>query len=290
MDDRVEPPEKFTFSPWVRCPPCDSSSERIVSPGSRHGEVHGHVRLCASVRLDVRVLGAEQRLRAVDRELLDLVDDLAAAVVAAAGIALGVLVRRPQPTASSMDGQVKFSDAISSISPRCRSSSRSRSAAISGSTSARPRCGGRSASEGVGRHPRDATPARPGQPKSLRPPGPHPRGARGARGPVRSSTVDGMPGSSPPSRTAATPARISVGHIVERDEDRPPVEVRARRRDHADAVSTSAARPGDSGTRTPIVSGLRTGEPGQAALRVRHDEGERPRDQPSLGQLGTSSN
>ena len=33
-------------------------------------------------------------LRAVDRELLDLVDDLAAAVVALAGIALGVLVRR----------------------------------------------------------------------------------------------------------------------------------------------------------------------------------------------------
>ena len=40
------------------------------------------------------MLGAEQRLRAVDRELLDLVDDLAAAVVALARIALGVLVRR----------------------------------------------------------------------------------------------------------------------------------------------------------------------------------------------------
>ncbi len=48
----------------------------------------------ARVRLDVRVLGAEELLRAVDRELLDLVDDLAAAVVAAAGIALRVLVRR----------------------------------------------------------------------------------------------------------------------------------------------------------------------------------------------------
>jgi hypothetical protein len=46
------------------------------------------------VRLHVRVLGAEELLRAVDRELLDLVDDLAAAVVALAGIALGVLVRR----------------------------------------------------------------------------------------------------------------------------------------------------------------------------------------------------
>jgi hypothetical protein len=44
------------------------------------------------VRLDVRVLGAEQLLRAVDRELLDLVDDLAAAVVATTRIALGLLV------------------------------------------------------------------------------------------------------------------------------------------------------------------------------------------------------
>ncbi len=57
-------------------------------------EVRGHVRLRAGVRLDVRVLGAEELLRAVDRELLDLVDDLAAAVVAPARIPLGVLVRR----------------------------------------------------------------------------------------------------------------------------------------------------------------------------------------------------
>jgi hypothetical protein len=49
------------------------------------------------VRLYVRVLGAEERLRAVDRRLLDLVDDLAAAVVALAGVALGVLVRRNAP-------------------------------------------------------------------------------------------------------------------------------------------------------------------------------------------------
>ena len=40
------------------------------------------------------MLGVEELLRAVDRELLDLVDDLAAAVVAPTGIALRVLVRR----------------------------------------------------------------------------------------------------------------------------------------------------------------------------------------------------
>jgi hypothetical protein len=44
------------------------------------------------VRLDVRVLGAEQLLQPVDRDLLDLVDDLAPAVVALARVALGVLV------------------------------------------------------------------------------------------------------------------------------------------------------------------------------------------------------
>ena len=60
----------------------------------QRAEVDGHVRLRARVRLDVGVLGPEERLRAVDRELLDLVDDLAAAVVALAGIPLGVLVRR----------------------------------------------------------------------------------------------------------------------------------------------------------------------------------------------------
>ena len=65
-----------------------------MSPGLKQREVRGHVRLRAGVRLHVGVLGAEELLGAVDRQLLDLVDDLAAAVVAAAGIALGVLVRR----------------------------------------------------------------------------------------------------------------------------------------------------------------------------------------------------
>ena len=73
----------------------------VVEPEREHGvsglherEVDGHVRLRPRVGLDVRVLGAEQALRPVDRELLDTVDDLAAAVVALAGIPLGVLVRR----------------------------------------------------------------------------------------------------------------------------------------------------------------------------------------------------
>src|SRR5206468_3077955 len=60
----------------------------------KHRRVDGHVRLGAGVRLDVGVLGAEELLRALDRERLDLVDHLAAAVVALAGVALRVLVRR----------------------------------------------------------------------------------------------------------------------------------------------------------------------------------------------------
>ena len=62
--------------------------------GLQQRVVDGGVGLRAGVRLDVGVLGAEQRLGAVDRELLGDVDVLAPAVVALAGIALGVLVRQ----------------------------------------------------------------------------------------------------------------------------------------------------------------------------------------------------
>ena len=64
----------------------------MVSPGFSRPKKHGLVGLRARVRLHVGVLGAEQLLHAVDRQLLGDVDELAAAVVALAGIALGVLV------------------------------------------------------------------------------------------------------------------------------------------------------------------------------------------------------
>src|SRR5207245_131950 len=60
--------------------------------GLQQGEVDGHVGLRARVRLDVGVLGAEQLLGAGDREVLDDVHDLAAAVVASPRVSLGVLV------------------------------------------------------------------------------------------------------------------------------------------------------------------------------------------------------
>ncbi len=56
-------------------------------------EIHAHVGLRAGVRLHVDVIGAEQRLRARDRQRLGDVHEFAAAVIALAGIALGVLVR-----------------------------------------------------------------------------------------------------------------------------------------------------------------------------------------------------
>src|SRR5207245_1959490 len=60
--------------------------------GTEEREVGRHVRLRPGVRLHVRMLGAEQRLRPVDRKLLDLVDDLAAAVIAFVRQPLRVLV------------------------------------------------------------------------------------------------------------------------------------------------------------------------------------------------------
>ena len=73
------------------------AAERQAEPhdglaGLREREVHGLIGRRARVRLHVRVLHAEQALRALDRERLDLIDVFLAFVVALAGIAFGVLV------------------------------------------------------------------------------------------------------------------------------------------------------------------------------------------------------
>ena len=56
--------------------------------------IHGHIRLRAGVRLNVGVIRAEEPRHAVDVQTLDLIDVRTAAVVARAGIALGVFVRQ----------------------------------------------------------------------------------------------------------------------------------------------------------------------------------------------------
>jgi hypothetical protein len=60
-------------------------------------EVHAHVRLRPGVRLHVDVLRPEQCLAALHGQRFDDVHELAAAVVAAAGVALGVLVGQHGP-------------------------------------------------------------------------------------------------------------------------------------------------------------------------------------------------
>ena len=60
--------------------------------GIEEGEIARLVHRRAGQRLHVGVLGAEQRAGAIAREVLDRVGELLAAVVAPAGIALGVLV------------------------------------------------------------------------------------------------------------------------------------------------------------------------------------------------------
>ena len=61
--------------------------------GLQQRQVGAQVGLRAGVRLHVHVIGAEQFLGARDRERFGDVDELASAVVALAGIALGVFVR-----------------------------------------------------------------------------------------------------------------------------------------------------------------------------------------------------
>ena len=58
------------------------------------GLVHGEVGLGAGVGLHIGIFGAEQLLGALDGNTLDLVNIVAAAVIARAGIALGVFVRQ----------------------------------------------------------------------------------------------------------------------------------------------------------------------------------------------------
>ena len=68
-----------------------------MSPGLEQRQVDRHVGVGAGVGLHVGVRSTEERLGAVAGDVLDLVDDLVAAVVALAGIALAVLVGEDRP-------------------------------------------------------------------------------------------------------------------------------------------------------------------------------------------------
>ena len=80
------------MAPWVRCPPWGQFHAHDGVAGLQQGEIDGHVGLGAAVGLDVGVLGAEKLFGAVDGQGFHHVHVLAAAVVAATGVALGILV------------------------------------------------------------------------------------------------------------------------------------------------------------------------------------------------------
>ena len=94
---------------------------RQVHPQNRvaifeRGQINSHVRLRATVRLHIRMVGAEQFPGSIDSSLLttSLHAQPRAAVIAFLWIAFGVLVRKDRPIASRTASLTKFSEAISS--------------------------------------------------------------------------------------------------------------------------------------------------------------------------------
>jgi hypothetical protein len=88
------------------------------------------------MRLHIGEAAAEQLGHPVDGKALGDVDELATAVIAPAGRPSAYLLVRTEPCASSTARLTMFSDAISSISSRCRPSSSLIASAISRSVSA----------------------------------------------------------------------------------------------------------------------------------------------------------
>ena len=197
-----------------------------------HRRVDGHVRLRSRVRLDVRVLRAEQLLRAVDRELLDLVDHLAAAVVAAAGIALGVLVRRHRADGLEHGGPREVLGGDQLDLPALALELVAEQARDLGVELVEPRVLQLLEGRLLRRHDFDATAGRRRHARQ----GADRRPAAGlaAPAPVRSITVDGTPGSSPASTIAPQAARISSGISSHSPRIGTARQVRARRGDDAD--------------------------------------------------------
>ena len=74
-------------------------------------------------------------------------------------------------------------------------------------------------------------------------------------GPVTSMTVEGIPGSSPPSSAAATPARIAPGTSSSRHGSGPPGRFALVATTTPSRATIAAVGPERAGTRTPIVSG-----------------------------------
>ena len=266
------------MSPCVRWPPCESSSERIVSPGCERRHVDGHVGLRARVRLDVRVLGAEQLLRAVDRRLLDLVDDLAAAVVAPARIALGVLVRRHRADRleDRRPGEVLGGDQLDLVALPLELAAEQ----LGDRRVDLVEAGGLEVLERLlrDRHAWDGTQVTCRKRSRASAAGTAPSRRTRGSAPVRSSTVDGVPG-----QLAAVDQRRGAADlgrdVLERPRLRAAVQVRARGHDRADRGEHFGAGAGELRDAHADRLGRRARQPAEALLRVRQHERVRPRQQ-----------
>src|SRR6185503_4790252 len=84
-------------------------------------EINRHVCLRATVRLHVRVIGAKQLFRAIDRSLLDNVSPFTTAVITLARITLGVLVceHRTRSLKHGLTDKVFRSNELEPISLAC---------------------------------------------------------------------------------------------------------------------------------------------------------------------------
>ena len=253
----------------------------------QHGEVDGHVRLGAGVRLDVRVLGAEERLRAVDRELLDLVDDLAAAVVALARIALGVLVRRhaADRLEHARPGEVLGRDQLDLAALALElAAEQLRDLGVDGRRG-RP-CGAARASPA--RPPSDllvlaAAPGAPtcrgvrrGAPPPARHRPPPPRSTTRGSAPVKSSTVEGVPGARRRRRLRARGLADLGRDVVEAAGSGPPGGSRSSPARADDLEHGLRFRPGGAGRgRRSSLGGRRSAT--EPSPRVREHERVRAR-------------
>ena len=90
--DVVEPARDVQLHPVRQVPAVRQREAHDGVARIEQGVVDGSVRLRSRVRLDVRMLGAEQLLCAVDRQLFGDVDEFTTPVVALARIAFGIFV------------------------------------------------------------------------------------------------------------------------------------------------------------------------------------------------------
>src|SRR3546814_12318849 len=97
-------PRKADARPVSQMPTVRQTHRQYGVAGLGECGVHREIRSGPRMRLDVDVLGAEQRLCPIDRQILGYVDVLAPAVVTPPRIALGVLVA-PGPTPRSQSGR-----------------------------------------------------------------------------------------------------------------------------------------------------------------------------------------